>query len=177
MSGEYWTTEADLRRLFTESIPRATKDWSKHRILLYLHGGLNDEQTVAHRVLSFRDVLLANEIYPLHIMWETGAMETLMGIIDDWSQAGQRAADVADWLQKLREGATEAKDRTLELTAALPGTLLWNKMKANAQAASRHPKGRGGMQLLSKHVKEALAPFSPADRKDWELHVVGHTRR
>jgi hypothetical protein len=175
MSGDYWTTEADLQRLFTDAIPTATEKWKKKRVLLYLHGGLNDEQTVARRVLSFRDVLLANEIYPLHVMWETGAMETLRGIIDDWAQAGQRAADVADWLRKLREGATEAKDRTLELTASLPGTMLWDKMKQNALSSSRRRDHDGAMQLLLKHVKEALAGLEPADLKTWELHVVGHS--
>ena len=36
--------------------------------MLYLHGGLNDEAGVAKRVVAYRDVFLANEIYPLHVM-------------------------------------------------------------------------------------------------------------
>jgi hypothetical protein len=71
-SGSYWTTEQDLARLFDNVIPDTTKTWSKRRVLLYLHGGLNDEQAVARRIVAFRDVLLANEIYPLHVMWESG---------------------------------------------------------------------------------------------------------
>jgi hypothetical protein len=173
MSGEYWTTEEDLGRLFTDTIPKATRGWSKRRILLYLHGGLNDEQTVARRIVSFRDILLANEIYPLHIMWETGAFETLRGILSDWLQVDRRAGDVADWLRNLRDGAVEAKDRTLELTASAPGTALWNKMKQNARGASRLKQG--AMQLLLKHAQEAFEPLTPADRKEWELHVVAHS--
>jgi hypothetical protein len=40
-SGEYWTTESDIERLFCETIPAKTRGWKKRRILLYLHGGLN----------------------------------------------------------------------------------------------------------------------------------------
>ena len=42
-SGDYWTTEEDLVRLFAETIPDTTRRWKKRRVLLYLHGGLNDE--------------------------------------------------------------------------------------------------------------------------------------
>ena len=175
MSGEYWTTEEDLRRMFTGTIPQATAGWAKKRVLLYLHGGLNDESSVARRVVGFRDIMLANQIYPLHIMWETGSMETIKGIISDWSPFRGRAEGVAEWIDSVREGAIEAKDRTLELTAAVPGTAMWKKMKTNAMLASHSSDGKGGMQLILKHVMQALAPLSAADRKGWELHVVGHS--
>src|SRR5207244_1153153 len=82
-SGDYWTTRADVDRLFNETIPAATAGWAKRRVLLYLHGGLNDEKAVAQRVVAFRDVMLANEVYPLHLMWETGAMESIKDILAD----------------------------------------------------------------------------------------------
>jgi hypothetical protein len=41
-SSDYWTTEADLEHLFV-SIQEKTPGWSKRRVMLYLHGGLNDE--------------------------------------------------------------------------------------------------------------------------------------
>ena len=40
----------------------------------------------------------------------------------------------------------EAKDRSLELTAALPGGALWGEMKENAKLASAQPERKGGMQ-------------------------------
>ena len=75
LTGDYWTTEDDLARLFAEIIPEATKNWERRRVMLYLHGGLNDERMAARRIIAFRDVLLTNGIYPLHIMWESGAVE------------------------------------------------------------------------------------------------------
>ncbi len=55
---------------------RADRGWIKRRVLLYLHGGLNDEEGVARRIVAFRDLLLDNEIYPLHVIWESGVMES-----------------------------------------------------------------------------------------------------
>lgn len=175
-SGKYWTTEDDLKRLFTESIPQAAGGWKKARLLLYLHGGLNDEATVARRIVAFRDVLLKNEIYPVHIMWESGIMESLNDMIRDlFTDADERSGAIGDWLKKVREGGLEVKDRTFELTAAAPGRALWREMKENARLASQHPERRGGMQLLVKHAQAALKNVSKARRDSLELHVVAHS--
>lgn len=180
-SGKYWTTEEDLKYLFQQIEERSQKEkWEKKRLLLYLHGGLNSEEAVARRVIAFRDVLLENEIYPLHIMWETGFMESLKSMVEDYfTDTDPRAGGVADWLSKFREGLIEAKDRSFELTVSKPGTALWNEMKQNARLSSEHPDGKGGMQLLAKYAKEAIKEGSKqAGRdvsKDWELHVVAHS--
>ncbi len=175
-SGDYWTTEADVKRLFAETIPRAAAKWSKRRVMLYLHGGLNDEAAVARRILAFRDVFMENEIYPLHIMWETGAMETLTNMIRDlFTNIEERAAGVADWLHKLREGLIEAKDRTFELTTAAAGMALWNEMKENARLSSFHPQQKGSVQVLVKQARTAMKGLSENEKKQWELHVVGHS--
>lgn len=175
-SGDYWTTEDDVESLFTTTIPEATKTWKKKRILLYLHGGLNSEVAVAQRVLAFRDVMLKNEIYPVHIMWETGVMESLRSIIGDFfTDADDRAGSVGSWLKKFRDGLVEAKDRTFELTVARPGSALWREMKENARLASRHPAKRGAVQIIAQKAAAALKNLAPADRKDWEIHIVGHS--
>lgn len=172
-SGHYWTTEADLDRLFMDIIPADTANWKKRRVMVYLHGGLNDEEAVARRIVAFRDVLLANEIYPLHIMWETGVKESINGMIRDlFTDADDRAGS---WFSKLRDGLIEAKDRSFELTTAALGSALWNEMKENANLASKHPDGIGGMQLFSKSVKNAMKNLDPVAKKQWEVHVVGHS--
>ena len=172
-SGNYWTTKADIDRLFNEVILDATAQWKKRRVLLYLHGGLNDEAAVARRVIAFKDVMLANEIYPLHIMWESGLMESIRDMVEDlFAGLDERAAGVADWLRKTRENLVEAKDWTFELTAAVPGTTLWSQMKENAQLASAVG---GGMRVLAQSVATALKKASAAEAKNWEFHVVGHS--
>lgn len=175
-TGEYWTTETDVVRLFNEIIPERTRDWARRRVMLYLHGGLNDERAVAQRIIAFRDVFLQNEIYPLHIMWESGVWESLSGLVQDlFTDVDERAGAVGDWLRKVREGLIEAKDRSLELTAALPGGALWREMKENARLASAHPDRKGGMQLIMQHARKALTKAGAADRGKWELHVVAHS--
>src|SRR4029453_14884749 len=113
---------------------------------------------------------LENEIYPVHIMWETGFWESLKATIFDlFTNKDERAG--ADWLQKLREGAIEAKDRTIELTAAGPGKVLWNEMKENGRLASA---AQGGMRLLTQNAQAGMERLGP-ERKKWELHVAGHS--
>ena len=175
-SGHYWTTEDDVRRLFSDVIPNATQGWKKKRVLLYLHGGLNDEAAVARRVVAYRDVLLANQIYPLHIMWESGVFETLGGMVRDlFTDVDERAGAAFDWVRRLREGLGEAKDRSFELTVAALGTAMWREMKENARLASKHPDGRGAMELVARYALAALGAHAPAERARWEIHVVGHS--
>ncbi|HEX7978506.1 MAG TPA: C1 family peptidase [Gemmatimonadaceae bacterium] len=172
-TGDYFTTEGDIERLLKDSIPRATAGWAKRRVMLYLHGGLNDEGSVARRVVAFRDVLLTNEIYPLLVMWETGAMESIQGILEDIVKPQDgRSGAAADWLSRMRDGLLEARDRTIELTTAKLGGALWGEMKQNAALASERPKHDGAMQVLARHVQEAL---KAADASGWELHVVAHS--
>ena len=172
-SGDYWTTEDDLRRLFSDTIPAAAENWKTKRIMLYLHGGLNDEAGVAKRVVAYRDVFLANQIYPLHIMWESGAKETIRSILQDFlSDADERAGD---WMSRFRDHLVEAKDRTFELTVSRAGTSLWAEMKENARLASERSDQRGGLQLIVQHARQALAKLTAAQRRDWELHVVAHS--
>lgn len=166
--GNYWTTEEDLKRLFFETIPAKTKDWAKRRVMLYIHGGLNSEEDVAKRIVAFRDVCLANEIYPLHIMWESDWFNTTKNILKDQLAAADERAGGA-FLDHLRE----AKDRVLELTLAYPGGKLWGEMVKNAELASKNETG--AMQLLVKYAKEAKESFGNEAEGNWELHVVGHS--
>jgi hypothetical protein len=174
-SGTYWTTESDVARLFTETIPAKTRSWSRRRVMLYLHGGLNNEAEAAKRIVAFRDVCLANEVYPLHLMWETGAADTLRSIIRDAFGKDDRAGGPREWLDNFRDNLIDAKDRTFELTVSRPGTAMWNEMKENARGASLNAAQNGVMQLLVKHARRALAKLSAADRNRFELHIVAHS--
>ena len=134
------------------TIGKAAETWKKKRVLLYLHGGLNAEKEVARRVISFKDVMLENEVYPVHIMWETDFWTSLKNNLLDVFTTDDKAG--ANWLSKLRDGVLEIRDRTFELTASKPGTMLWNEMKENAKLASL--PGRA-MDIVAT---EALKAFS-----------------
>jgi hypothetical protein len=133
-SGNYWSTDTDIERLFRMAA-ETSRDWDKKRILIYLHGGLNTEKEIAKRIISFKQVCLDNNIYPIHIIWETDFWTSLKNdLLELFSDDDkQRAA----WLEKLRDSTLEIKDRTYELTASRPGRLLWDQLKENAQLASK----------------------------------------
>lgn len=171
-TGDYWTSEQDLQRLFIETIPNEARrrGWKKKRVMLYIHGGLNTENDAAKRVIAFRDKCLANEIYPLHIMWETGPLETIGDMIDDlFTDADERAGG------GFLDGMWEAKDFTLELTASPFGGRMWAEMKENAWRASNHRRGKGAIQLMKKYAESSLGKVTEAERQMWELHVVAHS--
>lgn len=169
-SGEYWTTPADIERLFCETIPARTRGWKKRRILLYLHGGLNSEADSAKRIIAMRDVMLENEIYPLHIMWESDFLSSIGNLFKDlFTQADKLAG--GGFLENL----TEAKDRVLELTLARAGFRLWGEMKENAQLASEHSHNQGAIQLVAQYVEAAKKKLDSKDKAGWELHIVGHS--
>jgi hypothetical protein len=168
-SGNYWTTRQDIVRLF-ENIGTAAKGWSKKRTMLYLHGGLNSEKEVAARIISFKQVCLQNEIYPVHIMWETDFWSSLKDNLFDLFTDKDKAS--ATWLGKLREGTLEILDRTFELTSAKMGTLLWDEMKENARLASEQNRA---IDILANEAKKAYEIIPAASRNDWELHIVAHS--
>lgn len=172
-SGKYWTTERDIERLFSEHIPAHINNGGKPRVLLYCHGGLNDESADAKRIIAFKDVFLDNGIYPVHIMWETGFGGSLLNMIQDvFTDEDERAAGFKDWMEKFRDHLVEAKDRSIELTTAGPIGAVWREMTENAGLACA--KGRA-METVVRHAHKALKPLSEKDRSQWELHVIAHS--
>ncbi|MBD0333729.1 MAG: hypothetical protein ICV66_13875, partial [Chitinophagaceae bacterium] len=168
-SGSYWTTPDDINRLFKTIGETATR-WKKKRIMLYLHGGLNSEKEVARRIISFKQVCLDNEIYPVHIMWETDFWSSLKAEVLDQFTDDDRAG--TGWLRKMREGTLEILDRTIELTVSKPGKLLWNEMKENASLASI--KGKA-MDIVAQEALKAFNQIEAAGQNNWELHIVAHS--
>ena len=175
-SGDYWTTEKDIERLFP-AVNEAAKTWEKKRILLYLHGGLNSEKEVARRVISFKQVCLDNKIYPIHIMWETDFWTSLKNNVCDLFTDDDKASN--HWLSKLRDSTLEIKDRTFELSSAKLGSMLWHEMKENAQLASQKPnlptdKKRAIVTVADKG-REAYMNLPDDEKDDWEIHIVAHS--
>jgi hypothetical protein len=165
-NGDYWTTPDDLQRLVTQDIPNATQSWKKRRVMLYLHGGLNSEKAAAKRVAAMRGPCLANEIYPLHVMWETGFMESLTSYFGDWFTNADKLSG-----RSLLDSVGEGRDWMVERSLAVPLRTIWGEMKENGRLASEHREQRGAMQLLANYIRSA----GQVGGNDWELHVVAHS--
>lgn len=169
-NGDYWTTPDDLQRLVTQDIPNATQSWKKRRVMLYLHGGLNNEKSAAKRVVAMRGPCLANQIYPLHVMWETGFMESLTSYFGDWFTNADKLSG-----RSLLDSVGEGRDWMIERSLAFPLRKLWGEMKENGRLASDHREQHGAMQLLAKYIREAGKSGGKTGGTDWELHIVAHS--
>lgn len=172
---------ADFMRLYVE--PRI-RGWRNPKLLLYAHGGLNSEIACAERIARMNGTLLANEIYPIHFMWETGISETASHILIDALKQERLAgrADVfGDWIQ-------DRLDRGIEYAAKRLGTAMWEEMKKNACMAFRETPNTGvRMAGLTQDLPGPAAERPGGtvflrglveylnSRKMPELHLVGHS--
>lgn len=163
-SGTYGTSEDDVRRIFAESIPAATKNWRKTRILLYAHGGLVPEENAIQRVQDYLQPLLEAEVYPVAFIWKTDFWTTLKNILEDCvkrRRPDERVGGAKDFL-------LDRLDDTLErLARMLGGKAVWGEMKENAALASM--RETGGARLVARCLAELAANQSV------EVHVAGHS--
>ena len=163
--GAYGTSEAELQRLFTETIPERTQGWNKRRILFYAHGGLVSESSAIERIMEYRPTLLENEVYPVGFVWKTDYWSTLKNILQD----ATRRRRPEGLLDSAKDFLLDRLDDALEpLARRLTGKLQWDEMKENAVASST--SADGGARLAAE-----LAAQLAADHSNVEYHLIGHS--
>ncbi|MEM7022431.1 MAG: C1 family peptidase [Pseudomonadota bacterium] len=151
----------------------------KKRLVIYAHGGLNNEADSIGRIQIMAPYFKANGIYPLFITWRTGVLESLMGIFADQLKDLGLASDegpAQGWLDDLRDGFRrardslgEAKDRAFEAAAEkVVGKPVWTQMKQNAAAAE---STGGGLRQLAAQLDALRDDLG----KGLEIHLLGHS--
>lgn len=164
-SGLYSSGEDDVGNVVLAGFKEKSKDWSgPRRLMIYCHGGLNNEKASASRIASMQPYFMANQIYPLHFMWETGFLDSVRGIVQDAFRRGR----FQGWTDDLKERFHDLLDEGIELAARPLGRPVWAQMKDNAQRAS----GDGGGASFT--AAEIAACFAELGGKA-ELHLVGHS--
>lgn len=154
-----------------EIVVRLAGDWlhgqppARRKLAIYAHGGLNSEDESIRRIRVLAPYFLANGIYPLFLTWKTGPLETIRDLVADQLRRVPRP-EGGVW-DRLRDAATDALDRSIELLAGPVLKPIWSQMKQNAAAASL--PGHGG-QLLA----EALARLCRRVA-GLEIHLLGHS--
>ncbi len=132
---------------------------SARKVLVYAHGGLNDEDASINRVRVMAPYFLANGVYPLFYTWRTGVWETIASKLQDVLGVGPA--------EKIATGFFgDAKDYLLE-AGAHGVRWIWNEMKDNAQAAQT--RGRA-LDLMVTNMARLQKTYPGT-----EFHLVGHS--
>ncbi|MCB4811057.1 C1 family peptidase [Methylovorus menthalis] len=162
--GDYGTSPAELKNIFTRDFPRIMKDVKKPRLLIFAHGGLVAEEDAVNRVAGYRQALLDEGVYPISFIWHSDYWSTITNILKD-SMRNRRPEGFID---DAKDFMLDRVDDTLEpLARFLTGKLSWDEMKSNAIAASDND---GGAYLAFQHIVELKNSYP-----NLEVHCVGHS--
>lgn len=162
--GCYNNDESDLNELVTR-IGTWISSAGEPRIVLFAHGGLVDERSGLAIALRDRNWWLANGVYPVFFVWETGFLEVFE--------------------QKRREFAarnilTDASDALLEITLGpAAGKPTWDRIKNSALLSSAADTANGipggAHRFATKLAARLKAHAATAGAKRVGLHAVGHS--
>ena len=174
--GMFRTDRDDLKLLVDHYFSDACEAWKigpNHTfdVAIYAHGGLVDEKSAAEAARTWIPLFYANRIFPIFLMWETGALSTVFDIVDDAvSRDRERTGGTFD---QLKDMARRWLDERIEGIARRPGGALWRQMKDNAEKMSRLDQS-GVIQLF-----ELFRSYRKADANrrmpKIRLHLVGHS--
>jgi hypothetical protein len=174
-SGAFRTTPDDVRAIVDVQLERARRDWGVGDrpvdVCIYAHGGLVDEAAAANVAAKWIPMLYEQKIFPVFLMWETGFIETLTGLLEDALAGVPRTTGL---------GLERWWNQRIERALARPGTALWGEMKQNADWISLYRERYGdgtrvadddqaGAVLLYRHFKHQVA------NKRVRMHFVGHS--
>lgn len=164
-SGLMTSSAADVRMIVHEHLlPAAAAAAAENRplrIVLFAHGGLVKESLGLATAQAQVGWWLANGVYPIHFVWETGLFETIKSLLER-ARSPLRERGLGDII------TDRLTDPLLERTArVLRADKIWGGMKAGAQLASA--TDGGALVFL-----QALAEFVAGGAKV-ELHAVGHS--
>lgn len=150
------------------------KKQSNRKLVIYAHGGLNDEKASMRRISVLGPHFLANGMYPLFLTWKTGLLETLGNVFRDAftrearGPGLERSQGIGDWFRDVSDRIANANDYTWEAIARRVAVkALWTEMKENAALAS---KEGGGTFLLADHLDNLRTKYP-----ELEIHLIGHS--
>ncbi len=166
-------TQENAQTSVHELVAEAPAAWFKGkpqppRLAIYAHGGLNDEQGSIQRIRTLAPYFDANGIYPLFLTWKTGAIETLSDIIQDQLQRIPRPdGGLDDLIDRVKDAAAEALDRTIEVVVGPAVKPIWSQMKQNAAGSVQQGHGGDLIAAALLDLKKSVPGV--------EIHLIGHS--
>lgn len=182
--GRYKTSAGDVDAIFDEHLERALNRAQALgmplRIVIQAHGGLVNEAAGLAIAQKSVEWWMANNIYPIYFVWESGAFETIGQLLRRARDgvARELPRDVFDFLS---DPLVEDAVRRLQ------GPRIWGGMKLSAQLASASDivggggnggaggGDQGGTQGGAYYVAQKLKEFRNRHQGKVELHAVGHS--
>ena len=161
------TDKAAVEHLFDKGgdFDTQTANWPVKRLLLYAHGGLNNEEGALQRVQNYRQALLQAQVYPVAFVWKTDYWTTISNALED----AKKKRRPEGFIDATKDFLFNRLDDALEPIARLgTGKLVWDEMKENAIRATTNKNGG------ARHVAHQIAKLMRRD-KAVELHIVGHS--
>jgi hypothetical protein len=164
-SGEFTTSLADVELIFSTHLPNALAAAQAAqqplRVVVYAHGGLNDEHDGLSVAAKHVHWWVRNGVYPIYFAWETGLISSLMNVIR--AQLGVRA------IEAQRGDVFDFTDAQIEAVARkFEARRVWSDMKHIAELAAAPTGG-------SRLVAGRLAAFCNANAGQVEVHAIGHS--
>lgn len=146
----------------TASYLKSTAGRTKYQhLLLYAHGGLNSEKDAIGQVAMMKEVWKRNGVYPVHFIWNTGAVGEAGDVMERiFTQGRERVGSVL----------SDAADKVLEKLTAPIGRALWREMKQGAIDAFDTSKVSRG-----KALEPTLGLITAARVAGMKVHLVGHS--
>lgn len=173
--GRFRTNADDLVQLLDFHLAQACDGWQLGKdatvdVAIYAHGGLVDEEAAAETARTWIPLLRSNRIFPIFLMWETGAFKTLKNLLADFAEEQDKAANdtAGGWWDRFKAAVEDWKDERIESFARWPGGKLWGEMKQNADALSGTQ--RSGVVQLFKLFKQREKTLPKV-----RLHLIGHS--
>jgi hypothetical protein len=164
-SGEFTTSLADVEMIFSTHLPRALAAAQAAqqplRVVVYAHGGLNDEHDGLSVAAKHVHWWVRNGVYPIYFAWETGLISSLINVIKAQllkSRAVEGQRDIFDFT----DAQIEAVARKFEARR------IWSDMKHIGELAAGPTGG-------SRLVAAKLAAFCNANAGKVEVHAIGHS--
>src|SRR3546814_4813841 len=117
-------------------------------VAVYAHGGLTDEEAAAKTARIWIPLLYSNRIFPVFLMWETGARKTIANMFEDVTRGEAELAGGPRW-ERFKQRFDDWKNERLEGLARPLGRKLWGEMKQNADALSA-ARASGAIQLFEQ---------------------------
>ena len=161
----FGTSAEDLKTLFYEHFPAATKTWRRKHLLLYAGAGLVSTATAVQRsVADYQTALPAVEVYPIAFIWRTEFWDQVSAVLRD-ALDHRRSPDKTE---PQMDFMLDRLDDALEpLAREYAGKLHWDQVKQTALQATA--LRNGGVRLTLQHVAE-LVEADPTV----EVHLVAH---